>query len=157
LVLSFPTIDMVTAWASEKPADQMSIGYGELPFQPYAAFVEVFAAIPDPVAALKAAGQPRPKTNPGQALPVAAHASDHGGPGGEVVAAARAAAAAARHTSGDRQRPPTEFRFRTGKADNPWPKRLAILLVLALLIGSGVVGVLWWQGMIDLPFLDSLL
>ncbi len=146
LVLTFPSIDMVRAWAAEKPADRMQIAYGDSEFQPFQDYLDVSREIEDPIEALRAVGKPRPKTNPGSAIPAFAPAS----PSRPAPPPPDdAAAAAAARDQGPRPKPMnTQFKFRTEEPSSPWPKRIALIAVTILLLGGGVVGVLLWQGVI---------
>jgi len=147
LVLTFPSIDMVRAWAAEKPADRMQIAYGDSEFQPFQDYLEVSREIEDPIEALRAVGKPRPKTNPGSAIPAFAPSSSARP---EPPAPDDAAAAAAvERSQGARPKPMnTQFKFRTEEPSSPWPKRIALITLTVLLLGGGVVGVLLWQGII---------
>ena len=147
LVLTFPSIDMVRAWAAEKPADRMQIAYGDSEFQPFQDYLEVSREIEDPIEALHAVGKPRPKTNPGSAIPAFAPSSATR-PAPPDPDDAAAAAARARSQGARPQPMNTQFKFRTEEPKSPWPKRIALITVTVLLLGGGVVGVLLWQGII---------
>ena len=171
LVLSFPTIAMVTTWAKEKDADSVEISYGHEDFQPYAVFQTRFQQIRNPVDAFFAR---KSSTTPGMvAAPLPSAASpEQLGPveqdfdafadappdeEGEVVdeingladdyrpnpEAVAAAAALERPFKSDVGYGQT-ITFRTDDASQRGSS--GMLLLLTLLVLGGVVGVLFWQG-----------
>lgn len=171
LVLSFPTIDMVTAWAKDKDADSVEISYGKEEFQPYGLFQDRYEIMGHPVEAFFGRGK---ATSPGMSaakLPTAPAAplipdmvapasagfddagpvSDDFGPADDhdyvpdpaAVAAAAAADRQFKASNMYNQR----LQFRTAPEPSGMPKSVMILLVL-LLLGGGTVGVLIWQGIL---------
>ncbi len=145
LVLSFPTFDMVAAWAADKPAEQISISLGNSPFKPYEAFLDALDAAGDPAEAIAVLnGEPRPVTDPAAVAEVVAEPTMSTARSATIVtrptsqvsadaAAAAAAAAAARRAAG---KSPTQlqpqFKFRTTEQKAGWPKLALVGVALAV-------------------------
>lgn len=149
LVLSFPTIDLVNAWASDKPADQMSIAYGDEPFKPYSNFKRAYDRGGDPFQAYR---NPAELSNANARLPTREPSAEHDMPPIDSKErqrqAAAAAAAAERRSSGKSRSIQTEFKFSKGGPKSPWPKRITILVILLLLLGGGGFA-LWYTGVLQ--------
>lgn len=156
LVLSFPTIDMVTAWSKDKSPDSVQISYGSEDFVSYGGFRERLEQMGDSVDAFYARGRVTPPPGEaGSASPALVADSerledladpDFDADEDFVPDPAAIAAAAARDRPNTEKLYERRYQFRT--APEPSGPSRAMMALGGIGVLAVVVALLVWQGIL---------